>query len=87
MTKKVVPIDPGNAYRTRDGHDVEIRGVVKNNSAGNRVTYPVKGSILHKTSTGRVRREYAIWTLAGRFMSGKNHKNDLIEVKDHETDD
>ena len=86
MTKRVVPIDPGKQYRTREGKDVEIRGVVKNNSAGNRVTYPVKGSILSETATGRVVRQYAIWTLAGRFMSGKNHKNDLIEVK-HETDD
>lgn len=86
MTKKSPPVDPAKKYRTVGGQDVEISGIVKRNSAGHRVTFPVKGRILSETPTGRIRREHAIWTLAGRFMVGKNHKNDLIEVKDHEDD-
>ena len=74
-------IDLKKKYRTAGGQDVELHDIVKRNSAGRRVTFPVKGAVISVSATGRAVRTRCIWTMAGRYLAGKRHDYDLIEVK------
>jgi hypothetical protein len=61
-------------YRTRDGKSVtlhDVRGLT---------TFPVKGSILRTTPSGRTKRDYQIWKLDGRFNAIGESDLDLVEV-------
>lgn len=82
MTRKTPPIDLGKTYRTRDGQEVELTEIVPRNSAGGRVTFPVKGAIISISPTGRRLRKRGIWTLSGRWDAPKAGPKDLIEVKE-----
>lgn len=73
-------IDPNKTYRTRAGKRVIGLEIKMENSCGNEVTCPVKGSIVEKEKPFKTR--YAIWTIGGKpgiFQPGVwTHPDDLI---------
>lgn len=70
-------IDPNKKY-TCNGNPVENIRIVLHNSNGDEVTYPVKGSIVHTSKSGRKSYEYAIWSLDGKSnIVFPNPENDL----------
>jgi hypothetical protein len=64
--------------KTRDGRDVILHQYVPLNSAGHPVTFPLKGSILNRTRSGRIKPEYAIWRIDGRHSVFKETGADLV---------
>ena len=64
--------------KTRDGRDVILHAYVPYNSAGHPVTFPLKGSILNKTQSGRIIPEYTIWRIDGRHSVFKETGADLV---------
>lgn len=73
-------VDSKKQYRTVDGQRVINIHIVPKNSAGNLVTFPVKGSIV--ISEKPLRFEYAIWTMEGYYYAGcSNHPTNLVEEK------
>lgn len=56
-------IEKGKTYLTRSGKKVIIHDIKLTNSAGNKVTYPVKGIIIDKEKPYRTR--YCIWSIDG----------------------
>ena len=72
-------IEAGKKYHLRGGLTCEVFEIRLYNSAGNRVTFPVKGHILRTTPTGRVKRDYNIWKLNGQAMAVGEHMHDIIE--------
>lgn len=69
----------GREYTTRKGDDVIIHEISPLNSAGFKVTFPVKGTIVRKLKKGnRVKREYNIWRLDGRISIWGEREDDLI---------
>lgn len=54
-------IDPSRVY-TCGGHLVVNLEIVLHNSAGRKVTYPVKGTVL----IGARRKDYRIWSINGQ---------------------
>lgn len=77
MTKAPFPV-LGREYRTRSGDRVVIHEVKPFNSAGGRVTFPVKGTVHWR---GRARKKtYQIWTVDGRASVLRPHRHDIIEI-------
>ncbi len=67
-------------YRTRDGKRVVLHEITLYNSALREVTYPVKGTIIHREKP--LKQEYFIWSLDGRAdvtFSGRENL-DLVEI-------
>ena len=64
--------------KTRDGRDVILHQYVPLNSAGESVTFPLKGSILNRTKSGRIKPEYTIWRIDGRHSVFKETGADLV---------
>lgn len=73
-------IDLTKTYTTRDGREVLLHDIILFNSTGFAVTFPVKGSIITHTPTGRLRTKYAIWRIDGRFTVTGEAPEDLIEI-------
>lgn len=72
-------IDITKAYRTRSGKRVIGLTYQEFGSAGNRVTFPIKGSIVVKEKP--LKLVYTIWTEDGLFQASKlwgPNPNDLI---------
>lgn len=79
-------IDISKKYRTRSGLAVELHEIELLNSAGREVTFPVKGSIVSVSASGRKSFMYQIWKLNGNSaaVDGWEHPYDLIEVEGSE---
>lgn len=73
-------VDLKRKYRTRNGRAVELHDIVPLNSAGRLVTFPVKGSIIRVTPSGRRVPEYNIWRTDGRMSVFIVTDNDLVEI-------
>lgn len=73
-------IDPKKKYRTRDGKRVINIHIEKYNSAGEEVTYPVKGTIIVREKPFKT--DYAIWSPEGisDVVWGNHSERDLVEV-------
>lgn len=69
-------IDINKKYRTVCGHDVVGLQRVEFNSAGNRVTFPIKGSI---KIPGKRSLKYEIWNEQGKCKVFGDSKFDLVE--------
>ena len=67
-------------YKTRSGKDVMLSKIVLQNSRGNLVHFPVKGSIITKNKSGRKSYKYQVWSLAGHCFD-ESDPMDLILVK------
>jgi len=65
-------------YKTRSGKRVIGVHIVKKNSFGAEVTFPVKGSIVVSEKPYRLR--YQIWTIDGKAEVFSDHKDDLIDT-------
>lgn len=72
-------IDLSKSYVTRNGFKVCNLHYKPFNSLGNKVTFPIKGSIIIKDKP--LRMIYQIWTEDGNCSIFGEHKYDLIEVK------
>lgn len=59
------PVDTTRSYTTRSGKRVVIHDYVRFNSAGDEVTFPVKGNIV-EAERPRSRTRMQIWTNEGR---------------------
>ena len=70
-------IDLSRKYRTRSGHEVTLIERKPFNSAGEAVTFPIKGTINRKPR----RSAYQTWTDDGRASVLAKHPHDLIEVQ------
>ena len=72
-------IDISKKYQTADGRDVVCIVRVPRNSAGQLVTYPIKGSIINK---GRKAPTYQIWSDHGiaDVVFGRFEETNLVEV-------
>ena len=68
--KDVIPkefwIDVSKKYVTRSGLNIENIQIIMENSNGNEVTFPVKGTLVTKRDGKKDKRSYEIWTLDGR---------------------
>lgn len=75
-------IDLKKKYTTRDGREVVLHAIVDYNSAGDFVTFPVKGSIITPPVSpgGRSRTTYAIWKRNGRADIFRKTGEDLLEI-------
>src|SRR4030042_3148693 len=75
-------IDINKEYRTKSGKDVIGLAFVPLNSIGNKVTYPIKGSIIVKKKPLKLR--YAIWSADGisDVVWGNHKDDDLVKVED-----
>lgn len=73
-------VDLTKRYATRDGREVELYDIVEFNSAGDRVTFPIKGNIITRTPAGRRRTAYTIWKRNGRADIFRESPDDLIEI-------
>ena len=71
-------IDINKTYRTAEGKRVYNLNYVPFNSCGEKVTYPIKGSIIVREKPFKTR--YQIWSEDGitDVVFGKNKKDDLI---------
>ena len=78
MTK--IP-DTTKTYVTRDGRKVILHEVVLHNSAGEAVTFPVKGTIIETLPSGRRRTTYNIWQMSGRSFVLAEHSQDIINLE------
>lgn len=72
-------IDTTRKYTTREGATVTIHDIVPHNSAGERVTFPIKGSV-RKLVNVRYRTHYQIWTSDGRACVLGDHADDLMDL-------
>jgi len=81
--KRMKKIDLSKKYRTRDGRRVELHDIVLENSCGQNVTYPVKGSIIlqEKGDGKREKTRYTIWSIEGieDVVFRNNSELDLVE--------
>lgn len=71
-------IDLSKKYTTRSGHKVKGLRYKPLNECGNKVTFPIKGSILRP----KREPEYGIWKEDGSYSLFGEHKLDLIEAKE-----
>ena len=76
-------IDINKKY-TCGGKPVIGLEIVMQNSAGNTVTYPVKGSIVVREKP--LKLEYAAWSIDGQFDVVWGKGDNLIEIKETEND-
>lgn len=80
--KDIIPrdqwIDPDKQYYTREGYQVINLHIVMENSVGDEVTYPVKGTVVVRTKPYKT--EYHIWSLDGRrdVVFGNHSQGDLV---------
>ncbi len=74
-------VTPTKKYQTVDGRSVINIHIIPKNSAGHRVTYPVKGTIVTKTRK-RTTYSYEIWSIDGinDVVWGKNNHLNLVEL-------
>jgi hypothetical protein len=74
-------IDIKKRHETADGQRVLNLHYVPFNSAGGKVTYPIKGSIVRREKP--IKLEYAIWSEDGEadVVWGNNSGDNLKEVK------
>jgi hypothetical protein len=72
-------IDTTRHYTTRSGAKVTIHDIVPLNNAGEKVTFPVKGSVRELVNV-RYRSRYQIWTAEGRAGVFGDHPDDLMEL-------
>jgi len=68
-------IDITKKYKTRDGRDVIAINIVLTNLIGEKVTFPIKGSIIEKGK----RSKYNIWQLDGKSSIWGDTPEDLVE--------
>lgn len=76
-------IDITKKHKTRSGSEVIGLKYVPYNSAGNKVTYPIKGTIRELVNV-RYRNRYCIWSKGGlkNVVFPQLHpEDDLIEVR------
>ena len=74
-------IDLTKTYKTQSGNEVILHEIKLQNSCGNDVSYPVKGSIVFITPKERKKMKYNIWSLDGEYdLLNKNHKYNLVCV-------
>jgi len=76
-------IDITKKYRTIGGDEVVDLQYIPKNSAGKKVTYPIKGTIIRKGQTGRwghQKKDYQIWSEDGivDIVSGKHAEDNLV---------
>ena len=84
--KDVIPkefwIDISKRYITRSGLNVENLHITMENSNGNEVTFPIKGTLVIKREGKKDKRSYEIWTLDGRKDTNIiNGSLDLVEAR------
>ncbi len=72
----------GHKYKTWDGRDVSISAITLRNSAGELVTFPVKGEYITTLPSGRKIHTYDIWTLTGHSSVFEQSPLDLISCKE-----
>ena len=70
-----IMIDRPGQYLTRGGKTVRIDSVSTNEAAG---SFPCKGRIQKIDSIGRVRWEYSVWALDGRYKALAGSKRDIV---------
>lgn len=70
-------IDITKNYKTRNGHSVVCLSYVPYNSCGDKVTFPIKGSIIIKGKRSPI---FQIWKEDGSNSVFGEHKFDLILV-------
>jgi hypothetical protein len=73
-------INMDKTYTTRDGREVIIHEVKMHNSAGEIVSFPVKGTIIEVLPSGRRRRTFSIWSLEGRARPLHEHDSDIVDL-------
>lgn len=66
-------------YKTRDGRKAVVHDVRLFNDIGAKVSFPVKGTIYTELPSGEMSKEYAIWTIDGRFLVTKASDKDIGE--------
>lgn len=71
--------DNTRRYTTRSGKEVILHETVPHNSAGQAVTFPIKGSVITLTPKGRRQSRFQIWTPDGRADVLKESPDDLID--------
>jgi len=73
-------IDPAKKYVNGKGQEVQNIQIVPRNSAGDLVTFPVKGSVVIRKKP--LKLEYSIWTMEGISDPVWHHNSweDLVEV-------
>jgi hypothetical protein len=68
--KNIIPsqfwIDTTKEYITKNGWKVENLQIIMENSNGNEVTFPVKGTYIEIREGKSDKKHYSIWTLDGR---------------------
>jgi hypothetical protein len=70
-------VDNTHQYRTRSGNAVVIHETVLRNSAGQIVTFPVKGTVIDKANPRK--KHMQIWTLDGRANVLGESKDDVVD--------
>lgn len=72
-------IDITKPHRTKEGKRVIDLTYVPYNSCGNKVTYPIKGTIVVREKPRKL--EYCIWSEDGRYdvVWGNHSEKDLVE--------
>jgi hypothetical protein len=76
--KTYIGPDTTREYRTRSGDRVIIHECVPHNSCGDRVTFPIKGTVI-KASNPRIKR-FNIWTTEGRDNTFSESPMDIIDM-------
>ena len=71
-------IDCTKTYQTRNGKRVVNLTNVPFNSAGDKVTFPIKGTIIVREKP--LKTSYAIWTIEGKYDVFRDNLWDLIEI-------
>ena len=71
-------VDISKNYKTMNGKKVILHNIVLENSVGNEVTYPVKGTVITKRAGRKDLEEYHIWTLDGRANVCDNSPLSLV---------
>jgi hypothetical protein len=66
-------------HKTRDGRRVVVHEIKPQNDAGQKVTFPVKGTIYSQTPSGRLKKTFAIWDENGRHNVFVPSKLDITE--------
>lgn len=72
-------IDTTRHYTTRKGAKVTIHEIVPRNSAGELVTFPVKGNVRELVNV-RYRNRFQIWTMEGRASVLGDDPDDIIDL-------
>ncbi len=73
--------DTTRKYHTRDGREVVLHEVVTHNSAGEEVTFPIKGTIIETLPSGRKKSAFEIWQMNGMNMVFGPTPKDIIDLE------